>query len=180
MYSQLADYCQEPPSRIKEEMENSGWKEQYERGEIDSRALFHKLSPAIQGSQGFIHWMNAISDIFTVNDALVPLIKELKEKKVSLFTLSNLCEAHFGYAYLHCPILHLFEGHILSYEAKARKPDIKIYEEALKKASVSKEQIFCIDSIPEYVEKTKELGIDSEIYVDLATLRKQLEERGVL
>ncbi len=180
MVGRIAEYCQMDALEVKKALKEQEWGEAYEKGEIDSWTLFHKLPKAIQGTKGFAGWMEAISNIFTPNDALVSLVKKLKLQNIQLFTLSNMCEAHFGYAYTHFPVLHLFDGHILSYEVKARVPDSKIYEEAFAKASTGKENSFYVSASQEYVEKAKELQIDSELYANPEALYLQLKQKKYL
>ena len=180
MHSQIAKYCLVSIEEVKNALQKNGWGEKYEQGEIDSRTLFHKLSPEVQGSKGFASWMDTISDVFRPNDSLTPIIKELKQRKIKLFTLSNICEAHFNYAYIHFPILHLFDGHLLSYELKKKKPDPEFYKEALQKACTDKQHCFYVDGIEEYVKIARALGIDSELYTNPSTLRLQLTQRDFL
>jgi FMN phosphatase YigB (HAD superfamily) len=180
MVSHIAQYCQMEVSDVEKALKEHHWSEAYEQGEIDSWTLFHKLPKAIQGSKGFAGWMEAISNIFKPNDALVSLVKKLKQEHIRLFTLSNICEAHFGYAYTHFPVLHLFDGHILSYEVKARAPDSKIYEEALLKACTEKENSFYVSASREYVKKAKELQIDSELYANPEAFYLQLKQKKYL
>jgi FMN phosphatase YigB (HAD superfamily) len=180
MVSHIAEYCQMDVSEVKKALKEHQWSEAYEQGAIDSWTLFHQLPKNIQGSKGFAGWMDAISNIFKPNEALVSLVKKLKQEHIKLFTLSNICEAHFGYAYTHFPVLHLFDGHILSYEVKARVPDSKIYEEALLKASAEKENSFYVSASKEYVEKAKLLEIDSELYANPEALYLQLKQKKYL
>ncbi len=180
MYTQIATYCQIDVLEVKKTSETKQWGLPYERGEIDSWTLFHQLPQKIQGSKGFAEWMDTISNIFKPNDLLLPLIKELKKNKIKLYTLSNICAAHFGYAYTHFPVLHFFDGHILSYEVKSRVPDPKIYEIALLKAFAEKEDSFYISSSKEYVQKAQLLHIDSEIYTNPEALYLQLKQKNYL
>lgn len=180
MYSQLASYCQMGTSDVREILKEHEWSEKYEKGEVDSRFLFHQLPPQIQGSKGFLGWMDAISNIFKANDPLNTLTKELKQASLKLFTLSNICEAHFGYAYTHFPVLHHFDGHILSYEVQARAPDEKIYKEALKQSAAVKERCFYITASEECVAKAKSLSIDSWLYTTPEELRLQLIQKNLI
>ena len=180
MKKQIASYCQIEETLVEETLKSTGWGEQYERGEIDSMTLFHYLPPLIQGSKGFSGWFNAISSVFEPNDHITPIIKELKKNNVLLFAFSNICEAHFSYAYTHFPVLHLFDGYILSYETGVRKPDDKMYECALQKANAEKEDSFFVEGVEEYVQKARLLGLDSEFYISPKLLQSQLKDRGLL
>ena len=177
---QIAEYCQTTPETIKKTLEDHPWTEQYEQGIIDSRFLFHKLPLSIQGSKGFAGWMEAISHIFTPNEQILPLLKQLKQHHVRLFTLSNICEGHFDYAYTHFPTLHLFDGHVLSYEEQLRAPDPRIYEKALSKAGAFKEDSLYISAATDCVQKAKELAIDAEDYVSTSVLQKTLKQKNYL
>ena len=180
LVNQIAEYCQTSPEKIKKILEEHPWKEQYEQGIIDSRFLFHKLPITIQGSKEFAGWMEAISRIFTPNEQILPLIKELKQNRVILFTLSNICEAHFDYVYTHFPALHLFDGHVLSYEEQLRAPDPKIYEKALSKAGAFKENSLYISAATDCIEQAKELEIDATAYVNSSVLQKTLQYKNYL
>lgn len=180
MKKQIASYCQIDEDLVEDTLKNTGWGEQYEKGEIDSRTLFHYLPPAIQGSKGFAGWFDAISSVFEPNDSITPIIKELKKNNIQLFIFSNICEAHFSYAYTHFPSIHLFDGYILSYETGVRKPDDKMYEYALQKANATKEDSFFVEGVEEYVQKARLLGLNSEFYISPKILLSQLKDRGLL
>ena len=180
MYRQIAEYCQMEILEVKKALEEHKWSDLYEKGEVDSWTLFHQLPKNIQGSKGFAGWMEAISNIFKPNDSLSSLMKKLKENHIKLFTLSNICEAHFGYAYTHFSVLHFFDGHILSYEMKTKVPDSKIYEAALLQAHAEKESSFYVSASAEYVQKAKLLHIDSEVYASPEALYLQLKQKKYL
>ncbi|MBU6149658.1 MAG: HAD hydrolase-like protein, partial [Verrucomicrobia bacterium] len=180
LINQIADYCQINVEEAKKILENHPWKEQYEQGMVDSWFLFHQLPLSIQGSKGFAGWMEAISHIFTPNELIVPLIKHLKKNHIRLFTLSNICEAHFSYAYTHFPILHLFDGHVLSYEVQLRAPDPKFYEKGLAIAGTTKENSLYVSAAADCTKKAKELLIDVETYINPDVLQKNLQQKHYL
>lgn len=169
-----------PPKEVEKNLEDHPWKEQYEQGMIDSWFLFHQLPTTIQGSKGFAGWMEAICHIFTPNELILPIIKQLKINQVRLFTLSNICEAHFSYAYTHFPTLHLFDGHIVSYEEQVRAPDPKIFERALAKSDAIKENSLYISAAPDCIWQAKQLLIDAEPYVCPSVLQKTLQQKNYL
>ncbi len=180
MCRQIAEYCNLKEEQIRDTLLHSDLAAQYESGVINSRDVYHTLYPEGNGSVHFSGVMKAISDIFQVNDSILPIIKQLREQSISLYILSNTCEAHFSYAYTHYPVLHLFDGYILSYEVKARKPDPKIYLHALEKAGCSKEHCFYIDDVEEYVQGARNLGIDAEQYINSELLLEHLQQRHFL
>ncbi len=180
MNQQIAEFCQISESEVEDILQKTKWTEQYEKGEIDTRTLFHRLPSEIQGSKGFSAWAEAVSNVFQPNDSMSELLKELKKNNIKIFILSNICELHFSYAYTHFPALHLFDGHILSYVAGLKKPDYNLYDYALQKASTEKKCSFFIEGVEEYAQKARLLDFDCESYLHIDLLRSQLKKRELL
>ncbi len=180
MLSQIADYCGQAASAIQETITKENWQEKYERGEIDTRTLYHCLPEHIRQTHGFSQWSKACADVFAPNSALFPLLKRLKQSKVRLFILSNICEIQFSYAYTHFSAFHFFEKYFLSYEMGAKKPEQKLFEQALEKTSTSPCEAFFIEGYEEYAMQARSYGLDSKLYRSPDLLEKELMTRGCL
>ncbi len=178
MFKQVADFCQIDSNLITESV--STYFDPFERGALDSRAVHDILSKLSGRKLDFKGLQIAMSDIFQLNEPMVALIKKLKKAQVPLYLLSNTCDAHFDYAYTHYPVLHLFDGYVLSYEVGARKPEKQIFEKALAIAGCSAENSFYTDDIPEYVEAAKQLQFDAELFTHPNRLTEQLIARGII
>jgi putative hydrolase of the HAD superfamily len=178
MFNQVAAFCGLKSSDLLTHVQ--GFIDAYERGTIDNREVHHHLCTLSGKSLDYAGLMNALSDIFEPNLNMISTIKELKAKHVPLYILSNTCEAHFNFAYTHYPILHLFDGYVLSYEVNARKPEKEIYTSALHIAGCEPETCFYTDDISEYVEAARTLKFDAETYKTHEQLISQLTERGIL
>lgn len=180
MLSQIAEYCGIEQSMIQEMITKENWQEKYERGEIDSRTLFHYLPEKIREDRGFARFGEAISNVFDANASLGPMIKQLKQSNIKLYILSNICEIHFSYAYTHFSAFHLFDDYLLSYEMGAKKPEQKLFDQALKKTNTSPKEALFIEGLEEYTEKARAYGLDSEFYQSPDLLKQQLISRGCL
>ncbi len=180
MYSGIAKFCEINESMVEDVLKKTGWGEKYEKGEIDSRTLFHYLPEEIRGSKGFPGWVEAVSDVFKPDDLINILLKELKKNEIKLFILSNICEMHFSYAYTRFPAFHLFDDRILSYTTGMKKPDLCIYDYALKKTGLNKECSFFVEGIEEYAQQARLGDFDCESYLNIDLLRSQLKKRGLL
>ncbi|MBS0627458.1 MAG: HAD hydrolase-like protein [Verrucomicrobia bacterium] len=180
MRKQIAEICNLKEDMIEDILLKTGWGEKYEKGEIDSRTLFHYLPPNVQGKEGFSRWAEAISNVFEPNDSICVLLKELKRNQIKIFILSNICEMHFSYAYTHFPAFHLFDGYILSYKEGIKKPDYQLYDLALQKTNTEKRNSFFIEGIEEYAQKARLLDFDCESYLHIDLLRSQLKKRELL
>ena len=152
----------------------------YERGTINSCFVHEELNKLAQKELSFEALMHAISDIFEPNVEVIEIFQQVKAKGHRLFLLSNTCSAHFSFAASQFPFLAQFDGHVLSYEVGARKPEKKIYEKALEIAGCQNKECFYTDDIFDYIASARSMGIDAEQYTNPQALRKHLHTRGIL
>ena len=178
MVRQIALLCSLEPEVIRKAMHLYG--DAYERGAMTNQKIFTELSLLSQKSLCLEDLMEALGDIFEPNLPVIELALELKKRGHPLFLLSNTCDAHFKYALDHYPFLRQFDGYVLSYEAGARKPEKKIYEEALKIAGCKAEDCFYTDDIAEYITAARSLKIDAEQYTSPEELTQHFVQRGIL
>lgn len=178
MAKQLSHCCQIDIQLIQNAISELG--DPYERGDLDSKTIYEKMTDLSDVEIEFAPFMRAMGDIFVPNDPVVEIVLDLKKRGHSLFLLSNTCHAHFEFAQNEFPFLKAFDGYVLSYEARARKPEIKIYEKALEIARCQKEECFYTDDLPQYVEAAKTFGIDAELYTTPQILTQHLASRGFI
>jgi HAD superfamily hydrolase (TIGR01509 family) len=152
----------------------------YERGSVNSQTLYEEFNKMAQKKLHFEALMHALSDIFRPNEEVISIAQTLKQKGHRLFLLSNTCEAHFAFASSQFPFLKRFDGHVLSYQVGARKPEKKIYEKALEIAGCQNKECFYTDDILPYVESARSMQIDAEQYTSPQTLAQHLHTRGIL
>jgi glucose-1-phosphatase len=178
MCEQVATYCDLNLELVKSMIHQYG--DPYERGDVTNQMIFDKFCELSQKKLDFESLMNAIGDIFEPNDPVISIALKLKKNGHRLFLLSNTCDAHFTFAFSRFAFLKFFDGHILSYEVGARKPEKKIYEKALEIAACQKNECFYTDDILSYVETARSLDIDAEQYQTPHDLMHQLNLRKIL
>lgn len=178
MVNQLADCMKISPQILRnEQLLSPGILQNYEAGRLTSQEFYSYLQSKTSHPFSFHEMMTAMSDIFTPNIELWPLVEKLKTQGNRLVLISNTNECHFNYAYAHYSILKQFDCFILSYEVGACKPDPLIFEKALKEA---RGKTFYTDDIPAFVEAGRAAGLDAELFTDVASLQKQLKKRQIL
>ena len=180
MCRNIAQYCGLDPEIVRTHLFEKKLAEDYERGRIDSKTLYQLFRSLSGKALVFEELMHAASDIFSLKNETPELLEACKRQNLSLFLLSNTCEPHFFHAQKQFDFLKLFDGFILSYEVGARKPEKKIYDEALRRAQSPSEECFYVDDVSEYVEAAKGFGIDSHLFKEADDLTLVLEKRGVL
>ena len=124
--------------------------------------------------------LTAISDIFTVNMPMIPLLTQLKACGFPLGILSNTCDAHWQFVFKrHAVLRSFFDPLVLSYEEKSMKPDSKIYQSAIERCGVKPSQIFFMDDRQENIDAAIAAGIDAVLFSGVPELAKELRRRGV-
>lgn len=177
MLGQLAACSGIEPQTIKKLLVEKKLQSRYEMGEINSKelhAMFLALAPR---PLSFDLFMRAITDIFHPNQELWDVVKQLKDQGVRLVLLSNTCESHYNWIDSNYPILKLFDKQILSFEVGLLKPDPQIFQKALTFANCEPEDCFYVDDLKEHVESARTVGLDSEVFTDVASLKAQLKEK---
>lgn len=153
-------------------------RERYEKGLITTQELYHRFQKSSPRPFTLPEFTASLSDIFTPNTELWPVVEALKKTGIRLILLSNTSECHFNYIQSHYPILRQFDQKILSYEVGAWKPDPPIYQKALALASCSPEECFYTDDIPEFIAGARKAGLQGEIFTTVPCLKEHLASRG--
>ncbi|MCX6989560.1 MAG: HAD family phosphatase [Chlamydiae bacterium] len=180
MCSNLAEVCGLPLETIQTALLKSHLGDLYERGLLNDAQLHQKICEQFSIDIHPADFFQAMSDIFTLNEPIVPIIEELKKNGIELILLSNTCPAHFNYALKNYPILQLFDKYVLSYEVGARKPEPEIFLHALSLSSSEIKNCFYTDDIEEFVKSAKTLGIDAHTFTTTTKLSDALLVRDFL
>lgn len=180
MCAQMARLCARSGPEVRTLLFDSGLQWDFERGFL-SEEQFHEQFQALSGqSMEMTSLIEAGSDIFWINESLLPVLDRLKERGHRLVVLSNTSISHFQFVERQFDVLQKFDDYVLSYEVGAIKPEPKIFEAALKKIDCAPEECFYTDDIAAYVEAGRKFGLQAEIFTDTAKLRRHLEARGIV
>ena len=179
MIRQIGACCGIAPQELKDLFFNQKVQHAYESGQLETEDV-HRMLQA-HGSRSFTleEWSHAACDIFTPNTAIWSVVKALKQQGIRLLLLSNTSHVHYTHLHSAYPILPLFDGRILSYEAGASKPDPRIFQKAIEEIQCPLDQCFYTDDIPVFIQAARASGIDSEVFQDVPTLEQHLRQRGV-
>lgn len=140
------------------------WNE-FDRGEQDAEKLlgeFIRLDPEIEGELRRAY--GNIQGMVTKRDYAVPWIRELKEKGLGVYYLSN-----FSYkAYVECidalDFIPYTDGGILSFRDRVIKPDEKIYRLLLSRYQLKAQECVFLDDTPVNVEAAVRLGFAGIVF----------------
>lgn len=179
MCEQLGQLCDRSTEEIRQLLLDSGVQWNYERGRL-SPTQFHEWFQETAGREvPFDDLKRAASDIFWLNEPIVPVLDQLKAQGLRLVLLSNTCITHFEWVRDHYDVLQRFDACVTSCGAGAIKPEPAIYEAALREIGCEPGECFYTDDIPKYVTAGRQHGLMAEVFIDVPALLGHLGERGV-
>ena len=104
----------------------------------------------------------------TLIDTTVAGIHDAKAAGVGLYVLSNMQRLPWEYLARTFDFWHLFDGIVVSYEAKMIKPNADIYNHLCERFSLQPQECFFVDDMAVNVQAAKDCGWDSEQLTDTA------------
>ncbi len=107
------------------------------------------------------------------------LVDRLGRAGYELLFLSDNVQERVDYLESRYGFLEKFSDGVFSHVVKRRKPDPKIYELALEKASCPPEECVYIDDKPELLEPAKRLGMEAIRFESAPQLEEALRDLGL-
>jgi FMN phosphatase YigB (HAD superfamily) len=178
---QMAAVAGLSPDQVFTSVFDSGLNRRCELGEVSNGAFYEQFCGATGTKPELNAFLHAASDIFTLNDPLIPVLGALEVAGYRMGILSNTCDFQWQrlmsseYGILPAP----FSVFALSFQIGAIKPDPKIYHAAAEMAGVAPKEIFFCDDVLGHVTAARDAGFDAVHYMTTASLVADLRRRGV-
>jgi putative hydrolase of the HAD superfamily len=152
---------------------------EYERGAITTQEFYEAFCEQTSTRPDRDALLLAASDIFELNESIVPILSELRESGYRMGILSNTNEAHWKFIAdgRFSMVQDFFELYALSYEMRSAKPDLRSYRIAAELAGVAPEEIFFTDDRSENVAAARRVGFDAVAFANASGLRECLRVR---
>jgi len=179
MCRQMGALCGRTGDEVRSLLFGSELQHRFECGHVNEDEFHREFERLVEREVEFASLLHAGSDIFTENEAILPVLASLKRQGHRLVLLSNTSVSHYEFVRRNFRVLEPFDDLVLSFEVGAMKPQPAIYEAALTMIECPPEHCFYTDDIPAYVEAGRRFGLQAEVFTDAATLRKQLAARGI-
>lgn len=114
-----------------------------------------------------------------LNDIVLSLIQELKEKGFRVVCATNTEQAHYEYHRRHGQY-DVFDAVYTSIALQKAKPDPAFFEKILQAEHMQANDVFFCDDYPENCEAASALGINAVLYTDPVDLRWKLADMEIL
>ncbi len=150
----------------------------YETGKIRTDTFYRRMKGLLEFNLDIRQFRRIWDEIFFPNPETEKIVKKLK-RRFRLLLLSNINHSHYNHIRKKFPILGEFDRIILSYRVGARKPDYRIYRQAIKSARCLPQEIVYIDDRKDLVEAARKLEINSLHFKNPSQLKRDLSKLGV-
>jgi glucose-1-phosphatase len=179
---QLAAVLGVTAGEVREAVFDSDLQARYETGLISTSEFCQELNRRFHTSAPVPQLVEAVSDIFWLNDDIFPLIEGVRRSGMRTGILSNTCVAHWEFLAhgLLARHLDLFDTVVLSFEQQVMKPHRLIYERAADHARTPPAEILFVDDRIDNVEGARAAGFDAKLYSSVEQLKTDLETEGIL
>ncbi len=179
-FRKLSRFTRRSPEQIQAYFYASGLEALYDGGKISSQTFHREVKKALGHTLDYNEFKKIWNNVFTLNPRVARLIKNLKSR-YRLVLISNTNAMHYEYVRIKYPVLSCFDKHILSFKEKARKPDKRIYQTAVKACRARPAEILYIDDREDLIEAAKGLGFHTFTFKNnLTDLRNRLRTLRIL
>jgi len=158
---------------------DSGFTRDFEKGLISPKVFHSRITDFLNIKLPFKDFVSIWDDIFWEDTEACEIARQLKSR-YRLFLLSNVNRLHYDYIEKKFDIIKIFDEVILSFAVGAMKPEIKIFDDAVKRAGGDKTAVLYIDDREDLIKEARKFGIDSIKFEGAGKLREELKNRGLL
>jgi putative hydrolase of the HAD superfamily len=135
------------------------WK-QYNKDFITEEELWRKLAPKLRVEDEVARELRQWRKMLVPIPETIHLLKRVR-RRYPLYCLSNVDKATTHYLQGRYHLYDLFDGTILSWEAGMRKPEMGIYELAIRRFNLTPERTLYIDDKEPYLVPANQAGFQT-------------------
>lgn len=139
-------------------------KDEFETGAIDVDTYIVWALDVLGSKADASEFQAAWQQIFTPNEPMWACVRKLAADGHRLILFSNTNAIHCPWIFEAYPEFSLFEGSILSFEARSIKPEPPIYHHAIEVYGLDPASTLYIDDLPQNIATGKALGFRSWQY----------------
>ena len=151
------------------------WWKDFTLGNITEADYLARTAADFPGQLDISELRKTILSKFVPNREVLNFLDTLKDRFV-LGIISNNPKEWFDHFLKNSRHEEIFQVKAVSGYIHIRKPDVKIYEYALKQAGVAGNEAVYIDDRPDRIEGAEQLGMKIIIYKNVEQLKKELEK----
>ena len=152
---------------------------EYESGRLTSSEFFNMVQRETDFNGTEVEFATFFEDIFTPDEAMIGLHQQIAEAGVETYSFSNTNEMAVRFMSREYSFWPRSTGHVLSYEAKAFKPESGMYESLEGRTGCRGDAIAYVDDLPENIAAGEARGWRCVQHYDAASTRSVFQSFGL-
>jgi len=157
-----------------------GLEQRFDRGKISSEKFINEIDLKFNLSASAGEIEHAWCDIYSLNDPIIELLLNLKDKGYQLFLASNTNELHYRWIKeKYACELSVFGDEVVSFKIGFLKPEKEFFEYCVDRSGVPSSQCIFIDDRLDFVKVACEIGLSGICYSSISFLLNELREHRV-
>ncbi len=174
----LAARTGKTPQQINEYARSTPYITELALGKITKLRFFYTVARDLEYEGTYEEFALIWTEIFTPIEPMKALAQSLKHRLPRLI-LSNTNGIHMDYVFQHYPFLLEFDGHVLSHEVGLLKPDLAIFQYAMKTYGLTPARTVFLDDIAANAEAARHAGMQAIHFLNSDKARAELTILGV-
>ena len=174
----LEKHYAEPGARLKLKaalFQHPDWV-QMDRGTLSEPEAIERLAQRTGIANGELAGlMEAVRQSLQPKADTLLLLKDLSERQVPLYCLSNMPASTFAYLRGRYDFWGVFRGIVISGEIKMMKPEREIFDYLLRRYALSPSDTVFVDDHPPNIEAARMLGLHTVLFRDARQCRAELD-----
>ncbi len=157
-----------------------GWNAQQDAGRPLDEGIAELVARFPDQAELIEAWRDRFAEMMLPIRDSVELLRELRQREVPLYALSNWGTYEFEAIHDLVPFLEWFWGIVISGRVGLVKPDPEIFGLLVREHRLHPAEVAFIDDHPPNVEVAQQLGFQSVLFSSPADLREELARLGLL
>ncbi len=150
----------------------------YQKGKVGAAGFWKQVQKELDTNMKHEHLVKHHVTARQLNKGVVDLIKRLRGK-YRLVLVTNTYKEYYEHSNRKYGIDKMFEDIVLSYKIKGRKPEPKVYQEALRRARCKASECVFIEDKEKHLAPARKIGMKTILYTNQKELKKRLKKMGV-
>lgn len=178
-WSAILPRCAAPAAAVRERLPRLVSESGLCCGRVTGPEFYERLAECTGLRMPYEEFVVAWSDMFSVDDEVVRMIREAPVRRRVL--LSNTNELHWAWiTRQYAEPLAAFDTLLVSHECGLEKPAPEIYERVLRETGLPSEAHLFIDDLKENVLGARAACLQAVRHTSAASLRREFARRGLL
>jgi putative hydrolase of the HAD superfamily len=176
----IASRTKIPWATVKEHFDHSPLLYRYETGLMTCNDFYNEACRVTNFVGTYEEFCGYFSDIFWEIPEMIEIHATLRKRGIPTYIFSNTNDLAITHIRKNFPFFANFDGHILSYEVGAMKPDEKIYMALEKMSGKRGAEILYLDDRQENIDGGAARGWQVILQTDPKKSRAAMQELGLL